>query len=82
MAVMREQISIPGELKLVLHRNAEVGLFCPVPASFLDIRIKEVAEALFLQARRLYDGSEVTTIRIAPYPVGPESPPALPFPAA
>jgi DNA-binding LacI/PurR family transcriptional regulator len=69
MAVMREQISVPGELKLVLHRNAEVGLFCPVPASFLDIRIKGVADALLMQARRLYDGDEVSTIQISPHPV-------------
>lgn len=69
MAVMREQISVPGELKLVLHRNAEVGLFCPVPASFLDIRIKGVAEALLQQALRLYNGDEISMVQIAPSPV-------------
>ena len=69
MAIMREHIRVPDELKLVLHRNAEVGLFSPVPAAFLDIRIKEVAAALMTQARRLYDGDEIEAIHVAHHPV-------------
>lgn len=60
MAVMREQIRVPEDLKLVLHRNAEVGLFCPVPAAFMDLHVAEVAAALIMQAQRLYNGEEVT----------------------
>ncbi|MFA6294200.1 MAG: GntR family transcriptional regulator, partial [Victivallales bacterium] len=45
MAIMREHIRIPEKLKLVLHRNTEVGLFCPVPASFMDVHVGEVAAA-------------------------------------
>lgn len=43
-------IRVPQDLRLVLHRNAEVGLFCPVPVAFVDVHIAEVAAALITQA--------------------------------
>ena len=69
MAIMRDQIRVPEDLKLVLHRNVEIGLFCPVPAAFLDVRIAEVAAALIAQARCLYDGDEIAAIRLPHHPV-------------
>lgn len=69
MAVMREHIRMPEDLKLVLHRNAEIGLFCPVPASFMDIHVSEVAAALISQADKLYKGEEVTAVKVQHHPV-------------
>lgn len=69
MAIMREHIRVPEDLKLVLHRNAEVGLFCPVPASFLDVHVSEVAAALISQAQKLYNGEEVTAVKVKHHPV-------------
>ncbi len=69
MAIKSEQIRVPEDLKLVLHRNAEVGLFCPVPASFMDVNISEVAAALISQAQKLYNGEEVTAVKVKHYPV-------------
>lgn len=69
MAVKGEQIKVPDELKLVLYRNTEVGLFCPFPASFIDVHIGEFAAALISQARKLYNGEEVTAVKVKHHPV-------------
>ena len=69
MAIKGEQIRVPDDLKLVLHRNAEVGLFCPFPASFMDVHVSEVAAALISQAQKLYNGEEVTAVKVKHYPV-------------
>lgn len=66
MAVMREQIKVPENLQLVLHRNAEVGLFCPFPAAFMDVHVAEVAAALIMQATCLHNGEEVTA-KVVPH---------------
>ncbi|MCE9613916.1 MAG: substrate-binding domain-containing protein [Lentisphaerae bacterium] len=69
MAIMREQIRVPQDLKLVLHRNAEIGLFCPVPAAFVDVHVEEVAAALITQAERLYHGKAVSAIVVPHHPI-------------
>ena len=46
MAVLESRIKVPQKLKLVLHRNVEIGMLCPVTASFLDFSIGEVAGGL------------------------------------
>lgn len=42
--------------QLALHRNAEIGLFCPLPADFLDTRIELVADALIAQVIACHRG--------------------------
>lgn len=69
MAIMQAGIRVPEDLRLVLHRNAEVGLFCPVPAAFVDVHIAEVAAALITQAERLFSGKTVRTISVSHHPV-------------
>lgn len=51
-AVLVRQVDVPGELKLVLHRNTEIPLLCPVAASFVESSCAEVAEALLQQLQR------------------------------
>lgn len=43
----------------VLHRNVEMGLFCPVPASFIDVSVQAVAAALVDLLQRIYRGESV-----------------------
>lgn len=62
MATMQARIAVPDELKLALHSNAEIGLFCPFPAAFIDVCVTEVAAALIAQTRRLYAGEEVGAV--------------------
>jgi len=35
LALGQKQVRVPEELKLVLHKNESLDLFCPVPATFL-----------------------------------------------
>jgi DNA-binding LacI/PurR family transcriptional regulator len=46
VAASQRQVHVPDELSLVLHRNAELGLFCPYPAAYMDVRVTPVAERL------------------------------------
>ena len=59
MALGQRQVRVPDELRLVLHRNAEIGLFCPVPASFIDVSVHKVAAALVEMLERVSRGQSV-----------------------
>jgi len=73
MGLLELQVQIPADLKLVLHRNAEVGLLCPFPATFLEASVKATAAALVDLVWRQYRGDAVTPIRV-PFTVVPPSP--------
>jgi DNA-binding LacI/PurR family transcriptional regulator len=70
MAAMQLRIDVPSDLKLALSRNAEIGLFCPVPAAFVDVHVRDIAAALLLQAKNLYDGQEMSPVTV-PYHLVP-----------
>jgi len=65
-AVLEGGVRVPDEVKLVLHRNREVGLHCPVPATFVEISLREAAEALITQIRKQIRGEACTPIAV-PY---------------
>jgi DNA-binding LacI/PurR family transcriptional regulator len=46
LALSQRQVRVPEDLRLTLHRNAEVGLLCPVPAMFIDVRARDIAAGL------------------------------------
>ncbi len=66
MALGQRQVRVPDELRLVLHRNTEIGLFCPVQASFIDVSIQMVAAAMVDLLQRLYRGESVPQPRRVP----------------
>jgi len=41
MAIMQKKVSVPEDLKLVMHRNAESPILCPVPCVFIENNIKK-----------------------------------------
>lgn len=45
-AVLATQVSIPKDLKLVLHANDQIPYLCPVPATFITTSIAEIADGL------------------------------------
>ena len=49
---------MPDELSLVLHRNAEVGLFCPYPAAYVDVHTTPVAQGLLDILDRQFRGED------------------------
>lgn len=66
MAVMKSKLSVPEELKLVLYRNVETGLFCPAAAAFLDVRIADIASAMVDSVLAQLKGEETEAITISP----------------
>lgn len=56
--------------RLVLHRNAELGLFCPLPADFLDTNVVAVADALIAQVHALHRGQS-TGLELLPFALTP-----------
>jgi len=46
MAAVSRHINIPKELKLILHKNEEITLLCPVPATFITSSVQEVCITL------------------------------------
>lgn len=53
-ALLGERVKVPDDLKLVLHRNAGISHFCPVPASYLELSPREVAETLAAHLSRQF----------------------------
>lgn len=65
-AILQRQVRVPEELRLVCHRNVEVGLFCPLPATFVDFSARQVAEALITQVRKQFQGEPCQPIILSP----------------
>jgi DNA-binding LacI/PurR family transcriptional regulator len=64
MAISEQSVRIPQELKLILHKNDAVDLFCPFPASFVVTRVQEVAAALWEQIRKQSQGEPCRPILV------------------
>jgi DNA-binding LacI/PurR family transcriptional regulator len=48
-AALHLRVSVPGELKLVLHRNKGIPLLCPLPATWVEFDPGQAASALVRQ---------------------------------
>ncbi|MEI8194756.1 MAG: GntR family transcriptional regulator [Phycisphaerae bacterium] len=66
IAVLESKIKVPQEMKLVLHRNLEVGFMCPVPVSFLDHSVVKVVDGLLEMLDSQLNGVELDPIGVAP----------------
>ena len=64
MAMMACQVRVPEDLRVVLHKNEEINLFCPLPVTFVVSRAANAAEALLKQLSILYQGKEPKTARL------------------
>ena len=70
MAVSEQGLSIPQDLKLLLHKNDAVDLFCPFPASFVVTKVQSVAAALWEQIRKQSEGERCRPI-LVPFQIQP-----------
>jgi DNA-binding transcriptional regulator YhcF (GntR family) len=64
MAILRENVRVPQELKVVLHRNAEIKLFCPFEATFITSRLADAARAMISQLDTILKGREPKRVLI------------------
>lgn len=56
LGLREKQVRVPKELKLVLHRNESVPLFCPMPATFTVLSERACARALIEQMQKQFRG--------------------------
>lgn len=66
MAVMGNQIKVPDELKLVLHRNREIPFLCPVQVSFVEYSVATLVDGLMHSLDAQLRGEELEPIRLSP----------------
>lgn len=65
LALAQAGIQIPRQMQLVLHRNAELGLLCPVPAWFVEVSIAETAELMIAQLLAQFAGQPAPLCRLS-----------------
>jgi len=66
LALQQQQVRVPEDLKLVLHKNESIDLLCPVPATFIVGSERELARALIDQVQKQFRGEPCQPILI-PY---------------
>jgi len=66
ISVLEQRVNIPLELKLVVHKHAEINFLCPFPISTLTSSTALIAESLFAQVKRQFEG-EVCEPIILPF---------------
>lgn len=64
-AILQCGIETPRDLKLVLHRNKGIPLFCPLSASWLETDIDVTAQALIGQLEKLRKGKDVSPVLLS-----------------
>ena len=64
MALQAQQVRVPEELKLVLHKNEAIDLLCPVPATFAVSSERAMARALIEQVQKQFRGEPVEPISL------------------
>jgi DNA-binding LacI/PurR family transcriptional regulator len=47
--LIEKRVQVPADLKVVLHKDADVEMFCPVPVTFVTSRARDMARALIEQ---------------------------------
>lgn len=66
VSLLEQRVNVPGDLKLVVHKHAEINFLCPLPISYLYSSTKRIAQALFSQIERQFAG-EVCEPIILPF---------------
>lgn len=59
IALMAARVSVPEDLKLVLHRNAGHNVLCPISCFFVENSIKDIAAGLVQLVIDQYCGREI-----------------------
>jgi DNA-binding LacI/PurR family transcriptional regulator/DNA-binding transcriptional regulator YhcF (GntR family) len=58
MAILEEHVRVPQDLKVVLHRHAEIKFFCPFESTFVTSNLAEAARAMINQLDTILKGRE------------------------
>lgn len=63
-ALVEQGVKAPGDLKLVLYKNSAIDIFCPLPATFVEINTSAIATALVGQVQKQFRGESVQPITV------------------
>ena len=55
---------VPAQLKLALHKNRYIPLFCPVPATFVVSNEADIAAALVAQIQKQFRGEQCDLVSL------------------
>ena len=69
LSVLEERVDVPRDLKLVVHKHAEINFLCPLEVSYLYSSTEEIAAALFSQIERQFRGEPCAPV-ILPFRSG------------
>jgi len=64
LALREKQVRVPEELKLVLHKNESLDLFCPMPVTFMVSSEREIARILIEQVQKQFRGESCERISL------------------
>jgi len=64
MAIREKQVRVPEDLKLALHKNESIDLFCSMPATFVVGSEREMARALIGQVQKQFRGESCERISL------------------
>ena len=56
MSVLEQRVNVPDELRLVVHKHAEINFLCPLPITYLYSSTEQIARALYSQIERQFAG--------------------------
>ena len=62
VSALEQRVNVPEDLKLVVHKHAEINFLCPLPVSYLYSSTAEIARALFSQIERQFQGEPCSPI--------------------
>jgi DNA-binding LacI/PurR family transcriptional regulator len=57
-AIVEKKVRVPQELKLVLHRNVEAPYMVPFSCDWMEIKVVELAQAMFRVLDRQWRGED------------------------
>jgi DNA-binding LacI/PurR family transcriptional regulator len=64
LAMREKQVRVPEDLKLVLHKNETIDLFCPMPVTFVVTSEREMARALIAQVQKQFRGESCERVSL------------------
>ncbi|MDD5708813.1 MAG: substrate-binding domain-containing protein, partial [Kiritimatiellae bacterium] len=64
LAMVEKRVRVPDDLRLVLHKNAEVDMVCPYPATMVVTRADDVARDLLELVEKQFAGEEVQPLSL------------------
>ncbi len=72
LSVLEQRVNVPDDLKLVVHKHAEIGFLCPIPITCLHSSTAQIARSLFSQIERQFAGETCAPI-VLPFHTSPRS---------